>query len=188
MMFRDQAGPGRLPKGSSVGEAVPLEVLGSSLEPGHIDEPPPDLEVLDEAEGAYQIANYVACEASEPFETAIQQYSAGRNADARRMVKSFLVLHPLHIDSYHHLGNIAWDEGHVERALKYQEMGYRIGWLTLPDDFEGRLPWRKVDNRPFLRACHGRALALKDCSRPIEAAAALPPILGLTGRPRRLPR
>ncbi len=73
------------------------------------------------------------------------------------------------IDSYHHLGIIENDLGHRGRGLKYFEMGYRIGLLSVPANFAGRLPWVRLENRPFLRAAHGYGLALEQKRRQLDA-------------------
>jgi len=45
----------------------------------------------------------------------------------------------------------------------------RIGELSLPDDFDGLLPWGYIDNRPFLRCLHGYGLCLWRLGRIHEA-------------------
>jgi len=55
-------------------------------------------------------------------------------------------------------------------ALEHFEMGAAIGSLTVRDDFDGRLPWRLPDNRPFLRCLHGMASALVRLRRRDAAA------------------
>ena len=141
---------GRPPEGTSGGRAVAIEVLGSSIDPTYIDDRPPQLE--PGAEDTHAFAEYVAYDESEPFQSAMELLRAGRSHEARRALRDFVAVHPLHIDSYHHLGNIAWGSGRLTQALKYYEMAYRIGRLTVPAGFSGRLPWGIIENRPFLRA------------------------------------
>lgn len=168
---------GRLTREPPDGQSAAVEVLGSTIEPAYIDDRPPRLDAVSEVENQYGFAEYVSFAESEPFERAMEIFRAGHAREARQALLAFIARHPLHIDSYQHLGNLAWDAGHAMRALKYYEMAQKIGGLTLPAGFTGRLPWSVLENRPFLRACHGRALVLMDLGRTIEAAEGLAEIL-----------
>ncbi|GAA2628233.1 hypothetical protein GCM10010411_76950 [Actinomadura fulvescens] len=48
----------------------------------------------------------------------------------------------------------------LTEALGYYQTGVAVGELSLPAGFTGVLPWSWTQNRPFLRARHGWALAL----------------------------
>ena len=49
--------------------------------------------------------------------------------------------------------------------MRHFAAGLRIGELSLPDDFDGLLPWGYIDNRPFLRCLHGeRSGGLLHCA------------------------
>ena len=63
------------------------------------------------------------------------------------------------LDAHAHLGNFRFD-WRPQAAIRHYEAGYRIGKLSLGDDFDGVLPWGHIDNRPFLRCMHGYALCL----------------------------
>jgi hypothetical protein len=65
------------------------------------------------------------------------------------------------------------------QALHHFELGVAIGSLSVGADFDGVLPWRIVDNRPFLRCLHGLSRALVRCDRREDAAAALRRLLRL---------
>jgi len=173
---------GRLPEDVSDDEPVSVEVLGSRIDPTYVDARPPALETFNEDADEYKFGEYVSFDDSEPFEYAMEFFRAGQMTKARKALCAFIAQYPLHIDSYHHLGNLAWEGGLVDRALKYYEMAFMIGRLTVPASFTGRLPWPVVDNRPFLRACHGRALALMELGRFIEAAEGFSEILRLNPR------
>ena len=47
----------------------------------------------------------------------------------------------------------------------------KIDELSLPDNFNGLLPWGFIDNRPFLRCMHGYGLCLWRQGKVDEAAA-----------------
>ncbi len=54
-------------------------------------------------------------------------------------------------------------------AVARNEVGLRIGELSLGGDFNGLLPWGLVDNRPFLRCMRGYGLCLWRLGRFGEA-------------------
>jgi len=78
----------------------------------------------------------------------------------------WLGLDPL--DAHAHLGNFVF-EHRPNAAIRYYEVGVRIGELSLSPNFNGLLPWGHMDNRPFLRCLHGYGLCLWRLSRFEEA-------------------
>jgi len=48
----------------------------------------------------------------------------------------------------------------LRTALGHYQTAVGVAELALPDPFTGVLAWAELDNRPFLRALHGLALAL----------------------------
>jgi hypothetical protein len=63
------------------------------------------------------------------------------------------------LDAHAHLGNIQFDT-RPQDAIRHYEVGFRIGELSLAAEFEGLLPWGRIDNRPFLRCMIGYGLCL----------------------------
>jgi tetratricopeptide (TPR) repeat protein len=82
------------------------------------------------------------------------------------------------LDAHAHLGNLMFDS-RPEDAIRHYEVGLRIGELSLPEGFNGLLPWGWIDNRPFLRCLHGYGLCLWRMNRFDEAAAAFHRMLWL---------
>lgn len=72
------------------------------------------------------------------------------------------------LDAHAHLGNFVFDSRPAE-AIRHYEVGFRVGQLSLGNDFEGLLPWGHVDNRPFLRCMHGYGLCCWRLGRFEEA-------------------
>jgi tetratricopeptide (TPR) repeat protein len=157
------------------------EVIVSRVDPSFIGGEAPKLTRIDEEnkEDEYEFTEYVGYEEGEDFEDALDTFRSGRHEIAARLLREFLKKFPYHIDSYHHLGIIETDLGHRGRALKYFEMGYRIGLRSFPEKFAGRLPWIHLKNRPFLRAAHGYGLALERERRHLEAVDVYEQILAL---------
>ncbi len=143
------------------------QVLASRTDPSFLK--PRPLDLLQISEDQYELEEYPSSEQAEAFEEALEIYRAECFEEAAAALRAFLSRFPLHIDSYHHLGNIEWKERRLSRALKYYEMGHRIGLLCLPVDFRGYLSWSNGGNRPFLRATHAYALLLNKKRRLLEA-------------------
>ena len=76
------------------------------------------------------------------------------------------------LDAHAHLGNLAFGPmpWQAAVAVRHYEVGFRIGELSLPPDFDGVLAWGHIDNRPFLRCMHGYGLCLWLLGRYEEAS------------------
>jgi hypothetical protein len=72
------------------------------------------------------------------------------------------------LDAHAHLGNFLFDH-RPKDAIRHYEVGLRIGELSLPQGFEGLLPWACIDNRPFLRCLVNYGLGLWRLGRRDEA-------------------
>ena len=149
-------------------QGIQARVLASRRDPTVLKVRP--FQLREVTRGEYEFEDYPADpDEAEDFEEALEVYRAGHLEEAADFLRDFLYRYPLHIDSYHHLGNIDWKQGRLNRAIKYYEMGFRIGLLSLPSNFQGRLPWAHIGNRPFLRAAHAYALLLNRSKRLLEA-------------------
>ena len=65
---------------------------------------------------------------------------------------------PEHIDARAHLGSVLLESEQLQEAAAEYERAFEIGSKALPTDFDGRIEWIRLDNRPFLRAAYGLAL------------------------------
>ncbi len=63
------------------------------------------------------------------------------------------------LDAHAQLGNFSF-KSRPQDAIRNYEVDYRIGELSLGDNFDGVLSWGLIDNRPFLRCMHGYGLCL----------------------------
>lgn len=116
-----------------------------------------------------------------PIDRALDTRDATGDIDAyERSLRRITRAEPRDVDAWAHLGNLylamadpagteivytpqppasqrrAW----LRTALGYYQTGVAVGELALPDPFDGRLAWIQMNNRPFLRALHGLAIAL----------------------------
>ncbi|MCA9167403.1 MAG: tetratricopeptide repeat protein [Planctomycetales bacterium] len=153
------------------------EVIAARIDPSFIDGVAPTLVAV--GDGDCEFTEYASFEQSEVFDETLEVFRMGGYDEAASQLRAFVRRYPFHIDSYHHLGIIETGLGHQNRALKYFETGYRIGLLSIPDNFVGRLPWICLENRPFLRAAHGYGLALEQKRRHLEAVEIYEQILSL---------
>lgn len=96
---------------------------------------------------------------TDPILEAVELKEAGDGRGARRMLMNVLAVDLRCLDAHAHLGNFAFDRD-PDTAIRYYDVGVRIGELSLGKDFNGLLPWGCTDNRPFLRCLHGYGLCL----------------------------
>jgi tetratricopeptide (TPR) repeat protein len=169
------------PLSGAPGVPTRWKVIASRIDPSFVGGQVPKLVPIDEEneENEYQFTEYVRYEEGDDFEDALEILRSGNYETAAHLLRAFIRRSPYHIDSYHHLGIIETDLGHRRRALKYFEMGYRIGLRSIPENFSGRLRWIHLENRPFLRAAHGYGLALEQERRHLEAVDVYEQILAL---------
>jgi hypothetical protein len=105
---------------------------------------------------------------TDPILEAVDLKEAGDGRGARRMLMNVLAVDLRCLDAHAHLGNFAFDRD-PDTAIRYYDIGVRIGELSLGKDFNGLLPWGCTDNRPFLRCLHGYGLCLWRFGRLREA-------------------
>lgn len=109
---------------------------------------------------------------------AQERIEARAYARANELLHEALAVEPRCLDAHAWLGELnlsTWPT----LALHHFELGVAIASLTVPEDFDGLLPWAIVDNRPFLRCLHGLSRALLRRDRPADAIAALRRLLRL---------
>lgn len=85
--------------------------------------------------------------------------AAGDRAAAYKILMELCQADLRCLDAHAHLGNFVFDH-RPKDAIRHYEVGVRIGELSLPQDFDGLLPWGHIDNRPFMRCLHGYGLCL----------------------------
>lgn len=112
---------------------------------------------------------------------AAELAKAGDFVGARELLMDVLVADLRCLDAHAHLGNLEF-KWSPARALVHDELGIRIGELSLPAGpvgFDGLLPWGVIYNRPFLRCLHGSGLCLWRLGRLTEAEAVFARVLAL---------
>jgi hypothetical protein len=105
---------------------------------------------------------------SDPITESNEVKDAGDPGQACRILMALCQADLRCLDAHAHLGNVEF-EHHASVAIRYYEVGLRIGELSLGDSFDGLLPWGHVNNRPFLRCMHGYALCCWRLGRLEEA-------------------
>ncbi|WCP12009.1 hypothetical protein sphantq_00406 [Sphingobium sp. AntQ-1] len=100
-------------------------------------------------------------QAEKRLDDVLDQHSAGMLSDPAYIaeLKAIITDSPEYIDGHAHLGHALLASGKTRAALSSYEFGIALGETAIPVDFSGTLSWYELDNRPFLRALHGAALA-----------------------------
>jgi tetratricopeptide (TPR) repeat protein len=62
---------------------------------------------------------------------------------------------PEFIDAYNSLGWLEIDVKNFGNSLKHFSNAFRIGNTLIPKNFDGKIIWGVIDNRPFLRSLQG---------------------------------
>ncbi len=105
---------------------------------------------------------------NDPITQSTDLRDSGNRAAALKILMELCQADLRCLDAHSHLGNFVFDFDPAD-AIRHYEVGFRIGELSLGDNFAGVLPWGLIDNRPFLRCMHGYGLCLWRLGRFDEA-------------------
>lgn len=107
----------------------------------------------------------------DPIIEASDFYECGDYEKAYKIMEKLLAADLRCLDAHAHLGNWEFDRSKywLDKAKKHYAVGIKIGELSLGNDFNGLLPWGRINNRPFLRCLHGYGLCLWRLEKPQEA-------------------
>lgn len=98
------------------------------------------------------------------FHAAIERLEGGEDPESVLVeLETLLAKHPDDIDVRHHIALLLQLVGKDDEALSHWTTAVGQGMSALPPTFYfglDRLEWGWLQNRPFLRACHGLASAL----------------------------
>lgn len=114
-------------------------------------------------------------EMTDPILEASEDYGCGASEEAYKIMEKLLVADLRCLDAHAHLGNWLFDcsgdfaHFNISKAKRHYQIGVQIGELSLSPDFNGLLPWGRIDNRPFLRCLHGYGLCLWRLGQIAEA-------------------
>lgn len=107
------------------------------------------------------------------FDQGMEYRWAGQDRMAEAYYRAALMVDPGHADAWVHVGNIRLDEGLLDEALQNYltaEAAALERTIGDPATYEGPF-WLDLDSRPYMRALHGKGLALWRLGRRDEAAA-----------------
>ena len=96
---------------------------------------------------------------SDPISESNDRKDSGDTEGAYKLLMDLCQADLRCLDAHTHLGDFVFDRLPKE-AIRHYEVGFRIGELSLGEDFDGLLRWGWIDNRPFLRCMHGYGLCL----------------------------
>lgn len=92
---------------------------------------------------------------SENFYRAEEMLDDGFTVQGKSALKKILAEDPQFIDAYNSLGFLEMDAGKYDKAMTILRQAFEIGNNLIPHDFDGKIMWGFLDNRPFLRSMHG---------------------------------
>jgi len=112
---------------------------------------------------------------SDPILEASEYHNCGDYKEAYKIIQKTLIADLRCLDAHTHLG--AWEfnstdepyEYVIDKAKRHYEVGIKIAELSLDKEFNGVLPWGRINNRPFLRCLHGYGLCLWRLGDPVES-------------------
>ena len=108
------------------------------------------------------------------FDQGMEYRWAEQDRMAEAYYRAALMVDPGHADAWVHVGNTRLDEGLLDEALENYltaEAAALERTIGDPATYEGPF-WLDLDSRPYMRALHGKGLALWRLGRRDEAAAA----------------
>ncbi len=98
---------------------------------------------------------------SDSLYDAMELMTAGQYKDAEPILRNLTSTCPDHIDAIFHLALVMKHTGRSIEAVALTEYAVNIGRSYLPENFKPgthKMPWGVLDNRGYLRACHGLGL------------------------------
>lgn len=95
------------------------------------------------------------------FYDASELMDVGEYKKAETLLRSIIKAYPNHIDAIHHLALIMKRGRGYAEGFELTKKAVELGRSAFPKSFvigKDLLPWSILENRPFLRACHGLGL------------------------------
>ncbi|TNF30922.1 MAG: hypothetical protein EP329_13105 [Deltaproteobacteria bacterium] len=114
----------------------------------------------------------------EQLEEAELLADGGDPREARRLLLELLAEEPQLLEAHAALGALALTSS-PETALAHYAVGAAIGDMSIPDPFEGLVPWELPGNRGYLACLYGCARALHRLGRDVDARRPLERLLAL---------
>jgi len=154
--------------------------MGKKLEHIYLDCGPPD-EEIEERSCTFTYPRIGIAEWDIFYDTQ-ELWHAGYDEEAEVAFRQLVDRFPEFIDAWHHLAMLLEDVGSEEEAFQIWEGTVAMVLDCFPDSFrpgKDRVMWGYLENRPFLRAYHGYALALRERGRIDEALVIFEHILAL---------
>lgn len=106
------------------------------------------------------------------LDEAVDDIGEGNFRKAEIDLREVIEILPEFIDAYNHLAIVLGATGREIEASELWRMVVEFGMEAVLEDYSrerDRLPWSILDNRPFLRACHGYGLSAMKFNKNEEA-------------------
>ncbi|WP_052130591.1 hypothetical protein [Erwinia typographi] len=118
--------------------------------------------IIDEGTGRFIYPDGRFRQVMNGVDALLKRYQTGtiRDTDYLTGLKMLIKREPDLIDAHAHL-SLAFNESedNPKKALKAALAGVAVGNRLIPGGFHGRIEWKHVANRPYLRALHSAAVS-----------------------------
>jgi len=151
------------------------DILGTSVDPSRLGLLPPPLDAVDDPPGTFALALPLA---PDQVEEAGLLAEAGDPREARKLLLDLLAEEPLLLEAHAALGDLAL-AGLPATALCHYAVGAALGDASVPDPFDGFVPWAHPSNRGYLACLYGCGRALHRLGRNLDAQRPLQRLLAL---------
>jgi tetratricopeptide (TPR) repeat protein len=130
-------------------------------------------DVLDREAGVFVYPEQPFNELIDAFDDllALHEDRALSDSAYAKELQALIDLAPDMIDAHAHLAFHWYRLGKPRKALDAALGGLRIANRLIPEGFTGRIEWGHLENRPYLRALQGAALACMRLRRHTESVA-----------------
>lgn len=115
------------------------------------------------------------------FYDALELIESGDAKKAINRLRAIIKQDPDFIDAYNSIGEDFLERDKPEKAREYYGKAYEIGKRAIPKEFDGKMKWGFLENRPFLRTmsglgrCYSELKRLDDAIELFEAILAYNP-------------
>lgn len=136
---------------------------------------PLEFSQLDSESGAYVYVEEKFQRVTEEFDDLLEARRTGGITDKAYIagLQRLATEEPKFIDVHAHLAFIFLEQAKPKKALEAALAGLGLSNRLIPEGFAGKIEWGNLENRPFLRALHGAALACIRLRRHADAIAML---------------
>jgi tetratricopeptide (TPR) repeat protein len=88
---------------------------------------------------------------------------------SKKLLNKIILKDPLYSNAYLLLSTLSYAENDFEQAQRDLNKGLNIWESSIPEDFDGEIPWGFLENRPYLTLLFEMAILTDKAGKPEEA-------------------